>query len=727
LYKFKGGVYMLKKVYSFITILLVIFLVKTVAIAKTYNDIGEQDYRIFVENLSEIGVISGYPDGTFRGEESITRAEFAKVIYNVLGIEGEAINEGEEVYSDIPENYWASKYIKKLRAKKIIRGYSDNTYRPNETISSAEAITMFVRAVGLESKVEKSGKWPSNYIEEAKEIGLIEEDIKDAKNVKINRGKVTALAFKTMSSNKWEYDSRRNKHIKMADTLLSEKYNKRVDSSGKVKEITEKARVDWEKYEKEKAKAKASRGSSSGGGSSLPPADNTPPVITLLPNNSKQVIEVGSAYTELGATATDAVDGNLTTSIVIDTSGLNVNVAGNNYFVEYKVKDKAGNESSKRRLVQVKAKESKDISKVLDDISVPYVANKIDLGIPELANRSTSDKLFSRNIWDMKTYKGKVYMGLGDYDRNKGPCNIHAYNSVTESIELTGQVYDEEVHKFVIIDGKLVAPSIDPKSAWSGYAGYYVTDGTGWEKKGVIKNNIHSYDFIKFDNTYFLAGATYLSGVYSSSIQSSTDGVNYSEAKLYVNNEEINYYYRTYELFVFKGKLYASSYNQLWSQTGLFMYDKNTKRFNKCTDKDFFFTSADLGSKSSTREDNLRAGRRIIFNDKTILIHKGNLQVSSDLVTYQEKLVGNNNNVRDIIIIDDKIVTLSGVVNPDGSYTTYVHTSKNAETFKEIFKFNAATYMKSFEYVDGSFIFGAGGSASATSTEVGRVYRVKLY
>src|SRR5437867_4042026 len=71
-----------------------------------------------------------------------------------------------------------------------------------------------------------------------------------------------------------------------------------------------------------------------------PLPDTTPPVITLLGSNPVTV-QVGSTYTDAGATATDNVDGNITPSI-ITVNPVNTGVAGT-YFVTYNVKDAAGN------------------------------------------------------------------------------------------------------------------------------------------------------------------------------------------------------------------------------------------------------------------------------------------------------------------------------------------------------------------------------------------------
>jgi len=78
-----------------------------------------------------------------------------------------------------------------------------------------------------------------------------------------------------------------------------------------------------------------------GNGAPTPPRDTTPPAITLLGDNP-QIIEAGQAYTELGATASDNLDGDLSTSIVIDASAVDTAVPGD-YTVTYDVMDAAGN------------------------------------------------------------------------------------------------------------------------------------------------------------------------------------------------------------------------------------------------------------------------------------------------------------------------------------------------------------------------------------------------
>jgi hypothetical protein len=81
--------------------------------------------------------------------------------------------------------------------------------------------------------------------------------------------------------------------------------------------------------------------------------DLSEPVVTLTGDNP-QIIDLGDTYTELGASATDEQDGDLSASITIDASGVNTNKVGK-YTVTYSVVDEAGNVGENTRDVWVKA------------------------------------------------------------------------------------------------------------------------------------------------------------------------------------------------------------------------------------------------------------------------------------------------------------------------------------------------------------------------------------
>jgi hypothetical protein len=85
----------------------------------------------------------------------------------------------------------------------------------------------------------------------------------------------------------------------------------------------------------------------------VPIVDTTAPVITLNGANPQSIVK-GHAYTELGATASDDIDGDVTSNIIINSSAVNVNIVGT-YSVSYSVSDNAGNIASATRTVKVVA------------------------------------------------------------------------------------------------------------------------------------------------------------------------------------------------------------------------------------------------------------------------------------------------------------------------------------------------------------------------------------
>jgi hypothetical protein len=96
-----------------------------------------------------------------------------------------------------------------------------------------------------------------------------------------------------------------------------------------------------------------------GGSAPAPPPDVTPPLVSLV-GDDPQLIEAGTPYLELGATASDNLDGDLTNSIVIDASAVDTSVPGD-YMVNYQVRDAAGNTGTASRIVTVQDTTPPDI------------------------------------------------------------------------------------------------------------------------------------------------------------------------------------------------------------------------------------------------------------------------------------------------------------------------------------------------------------------------------
>lgn len=92
-------------------------------------------------------VIEGFPDGTFRPDTNVTRAEFTKMAVEAEGLT--LIDPATPSFPDVPRTHWAFRYIETARAANIIDGYPDGTFRPDANVSRAEIAAIVVRAARL--------------------------------------------------------------------------------------------------------------------------------------------------------------------------------------------------------------------------------------------------------------------------------------------------------------------------------------------------------------------------------------------------------------------------------------------------------------------------------------------------------------------------------------------------------------------------------------------------
>ena len=121
-----------------------------------FSDVKESDWACaYIMNLYEKGIISGYPDGTFKPNKEITRQQAAKMITLGAGLkyQGKKAN-----FSDVDPNGEMSPYIAALVEKGAIRGYPDGSFRPKQNITRAQIAQIVAKAFDL-----KMGKLPASF------------------------------------------------------------------------------------------------------------------------------------------------------------------------------------------------------------------------------------------------------------------------------------------------------------------------------------------------------------------------------------------------------------------------------------------------------------------------------------------------------------------------------------------------------------------------------------
>ena len=115
----------------------------------SFSDVPEKAwYAKAVKVLASRGIINGYPDGTFKPQGEITRAEFVTLCVNFIGIYEGEIAEGsrfanyKRAMRDVSESSWCYEYIKSAIVYGWINGYPDGTFRPKSSITRAEVMTI---------------------------------------------------------------------------------------------------------------------------------------------------------------------------------------------------------------------------------------------------------------------------------------------------------------------------------------------------------------------------------------------------------------------------------------------------------------------------------------------------------------------------------------------------------------------------------------------------------
>ena len=140
-------------------------------IVSTFTDLGGSEwYYQSVAFLEKNGIIYGYPDGTFRPDATITRAEFAALVSrldNTAIVQNEAVEEAD-AFDDVTYDYWAYDYINSAASKGWVSGNGFGQFQPEFTITRAQVVTILNRITGREIRSENIPVDAHRYIDLSK-------------------------------------------------------------------------------------------------------------------------------------------------------------------------------------------------------------------------------------------------------------------------------------------------------------------------------------------------------------------------------------------------------------------------------------------------------------------------------------------------------------------------------------------------------------------------------
>jgi len=297
-------------------------------------------------------------------------------------------------------------------------------------------------------------------------------------------------------------------------------------------------------------------------------------------------------------------------------------------------------------------------------------------------------------VWDLKSYKNRLYIGSGDSVKNAGPIDIWSYNPTSEKFENEFTVPDEEIRSFKVLNGALVVPGIDPKGPWDLGNFYQLKDGV-WKTIRNIFNGIHNLDMTIFGGILYAGLGTAYGAVV---VVSEDHGKSWGTHHVRPSHRG---FARARSFFELENELYVSTTGRSGSQ----IYRLVGETFLKDT-RGFFpggrrHDALIVTKFTKHRDRSIYIGAAVWARDpKDIFVARS----SNDIVKIDlpERMVP-----RDILSFNGKIFVLTHKFDR-GDFISSVSELVRSANLKPLFHFRKKSFARSFEKIGEYFYFGLG-------------------
>lgn len=175
------------------------------------DDLTGYIYEKEMRELIELGVINGYPDGTYRPKNQVTRAEFAKMVVKSFELESavqsaefSSAAAAEITFVDVPADQWFAAPINDAVKAGVVKGYPGDVFKPNELITREQMASMVSRALQAKGVITDMSKVPDMKFTD---VGTIhkdhKEDVRILTHLEIIKGKESNTFGPKDKSERW--------------------------------------------------------------------------------------------------------------------------------------------------------------------------------------------------------------------------------------------------------------------------------------------------------------------------------------------------------------------------------------------------------------------------------------------------------------------------------------------------------------------------------------------
>lgn len=163
-----------------------------------FTDISDSEYAEEIEFLQDIGLISGYEDGSFKPNEYVARCEFAAIIIRVMGLgNAEALSDRKQIFNDVDSNHWAAGFVNAAYVLGIVNGVGENNFEPEGNVTFNQATKMILSAFDYAPYVEEKGGYPTGFIMLGNSVGLFKDLKIEERN--LTRGEVSCMIYNALA------------------------------------------------------------------------------------------------------------------------------------------------------------------------------------------------------------------------------------------------------------------------------------------------------------------------------------------------------------------------------------------------------------------------------------------------------------------------------------------------------------------------------------------------
>ena len=171
-----------------------------------------------IQFVSQLGIMTGYEDGSFGLDNYVTRAEFTKIAVASSSYRNSvATNLRISPFFDVSYNHWAAPYIQLAAENGLVTGYVDSTFRPENLVTYEEAVTVLLRILGYTTE-DFGSSWPYGQVGMAISLGLTDGVSKYIGDY-LTRGDVAYMIYNLMDTKTKDGS---DKYIKTFDAEIIE-------------------------------------------------------------------------------------------------------------------------------------------------------------------------------------------------------------------------------------------------------------------------------------------------------------------------------------------------------------------------------------------------------------------------------------------------------------------------------------------------------------------------